>query len=360
MLSKSPFSSFQNFQELLEEKQAQVQEFLEKNLNFPSKELNLLNQSMRYSVLAPSKRLRPILCLLIYEMLEELNKERLDELGEGIEDKEKRKEEKKEKEKKEESVILSACALELIHTYSLIHDDLPALDNDDFRRGQKTNHMIFGDGIAILSGSALLTLAFEWITRSAVSCSTVVSMLSELSSTVGIQGMIGGQALDLSTQIEPKKNPSTETIPFQSNSENYEKKEQLNWIHSHKTAKFLSVCSSFGAWMAYDSQNLASSLQKEKIDRIDRCRKFGFFIGLAFQIVDDILDREGTEKNLGKRVKKDHSLLKLTYPYLYGIEESKKKAREWIEKGKQELQSFSKEKTYSLIQLADWIIERQN
>ena len=234
-------------------------------------------QAMRYSLLAGGKRLRPILCLATCELT-----------GGTI-----------------EMAMPTACALEMIHTMSLIHDDLPAMDNDDFRRGKPTNHKVYGEDIAILAGDGLLAYAFEYVATQTqnVAPNQIVQVIARLGRTVGAAGLVGGQVLDL--ESEGKSDITAETLSF---------------IHTHKTGALLEASVVCGAI-------LANAPQAD----LDRLSKYSQNIGLAFQIIDDILDITATDEQLGKTAGKDVSAQKATYPSLWGIEQSRVKAGELID-----------------------------
>lgn len=264
----------------------------------------LLHEAMRYSLFAGGKRLRPIMVLMAAELLE----------------------------KPLADVAFAAAADEMIHTYSLIHDDLPAMDDDDLRRGMPTNHKKYGEDMAILAGDALLTLAFEVVTdpRHTASCSPTALLRAahELGQAAGSRGMVGGQVLDL--QAEGRTIDAAE----------------LDAIHVHKTGKMITVSLRIGAILAG-----AGDAQLEALST------YGDNIGLAFQIVDDVLDIKGSPDKLGKNVQSDLEHHKATYPALYGLDESKALARKFVNDAKLCLQIFP-ERTEYFIQLAEYIISR--
>jgi geranylgeranyl diphosphate synthase, type II len=255
----------------------------------PVKYPEKIYEAMRYSLLAGGKRLRPILCLAACEMM-----------GGTI-----------------EMAMPTACALEMIHTMSLIHDDLPAMDNDDYRRGRLTNHKVYGDDIAILAGDGLLAYAFEFVatqTPETVSRDRVLQVIARLGKAVGAGGLVGGQVVDLDS--EGKSDISLET---------------LNFIHNHKTAALLEACVVCGGILAG-----ASAEDVEKLSRYSQN------IGLAFQIIDDILDITATQEQLGKTAGKDLIAKKVTYPSLWGLDESRAKAQQLVESACEELKTFGK------------------
>ncbi|KZL48391.1 farnesyl-diphosphate synthase [Nodularia spumigena CENA596] len=263
-----------------------------------------LYESMRYSLLAGGKRLRPILCLASCE------------LAGGTVD----------------MAMPTACALEMIHTFSLIHDDLPAMDNDDYRRGKLTNHKVYGEPVAILTGDALLGYAFEFIVveTQGVPAHRLVEVIAKLAHAIAATGLVGGQVVDL--ECEGLQNINIET---------------LNFIHSHKTGALLESSVLSGAMLAGADNEL-----------LQRLSRYASYIGLAFQIVDDILDVTGTQEELGKTPGKDQKAQKITYPSLWGIEESQRKSQELVELAKAELVDFG-EKAQPLMAIADYITARR-
>ena len=261
--------------------------------------------AMRYSLLAGGKRLRPILCLASSELIS------------GNSD----------------LAMPMACALEMIHTMSLIHDDLPSMDNDDFRRGKLTNHKVYGEDIAILAGDGLLAYAFEYIATQTqgVSPDRVLKAIANLAKAVGADGLVGGQVVDL--ESEGKSDISIET---------------LTYIHNHKTGALLNSCVVCGAILAG-----ATEIEIEKLS------KYAHNIGLAFQIIDDILDITATQAELGKTAGKDLEAQKATYPKLWGLEESKRQADKLVAEAKAILDDFG-DRARPLQALADYITNRKN
>ncbi|MEM7795258.1 MAG: geranylgeranyl diphosphate synthase CrtE [Cyanobacteria bacterium P01_C01_bin.118] len=260
-------------------------------------------ESMRYSLMAGGKRLRPILCLATCELL-----------GGAL-----------------TQAMPTACALEMVHTMSLIHDDLPAMDNDDYRRGKLTNHKVYGDDVAILAGDALLAYAFEFIADQTknVPASSVLEVIRRLGKAVGAAGLVGGQIVDLASEGKP--DTSIET---------------LNFIHMHKTAALLEVSVVSGAILA-----------GAESDMVERLSRYANNIGLAFQIVDDILDITSTQEELGKSIGKDVQAQKATYPSIWGLDESRKQADALIQSAKDELAPFGYLKQ-PLVEIADYITAR--
>ena len=246
-----------------------------------------IHQAMRYSLLAGGKRLRPVLVMAASEAVG----------GDR------------------HSVLPFAVAAEMIHTYTLIHDDLPALDNDDLRRGKPTSQKVFGEAIAILAGDALLTQAFIVMTRAVgmetISPDCILKATHEMAGALGSTGMIGGQVVDLESEGKPVT------------------KKNLEYIHIYKTGFLIKACIRCGGILSR-----ATKLQ------LDSLSKFGAHIGLAFQIVDDILDITGDQDKLGKDVGSDLTKDKATYPALYGLEESKRKAEELVEQSIDCLEEF--------------------
>ena len=290
----------------LSEKKQMVDAFLDSyyGVPFPPK---ILRDSMVYSLSAGGKRVRPVLCIAAYEACGG----------------------------KAEDVVPQAAAIELIHTYSLIHDDLPAMDNDDLRRGKPTNHKVFGEGIAILAGDGLLTDAFCLLAdrryrRPAMTDAAIVRCVCELAHVAGSQGMVGGQAQDL---LSENAEPDPITLAF---------------IHEHKTAALISGSVRMGAILA--------GAEEEKLERLTR---YGEGIGLAFQVIDDILDVEGETEVIGKPKGSDEKKKKLTYTRLYGIEESRRKAKELIDASVSALSVFDG-KAEPLRAIARYLYERKS
>ena len=261
-------------------------------------------EAMRYSLLAGGKRLRPILCITTCELM-----------GGSA-----------------RMALPTACALEMIHTMSLIHDDLPAMDNDDYRRGKLTNHKVYGEDIAILAGDALLSYAFEYVATQTqqVSPDCLVKVLASLGRTVGAEGLVGGQVLDL--ESEGKSNITAET---------------LNFIHTRKTGALLETSVISGAMLAGASE----------LD-IQRLSCYAQNIGLAFQIIDDILDITGSKEMLGKTAGKDIEAQKATYPSLWGLQKSQEEAENLVEAAIAELISYGNQ-AEPLRAIARFIVTRQ-
>lgn len=265
---------------------------------------DMLKQSMSYSVCAGGKRLRPCMALAATE------------LNDGS----------------VEDALPFACALELIHTYSLIHDDLPAMDNDDFRRGRPTNHKVFGEGQAILAGDGLLSLALEIMLEAAAREEKpgFIKAASAIAKGAGVRGMVAGQCLDL--QQEGKREPD---------------EALLHEIHRGKTAAMLTASVEAGAYCANADQSAINALQE-----------FGGHFGLLFQITDDILDVTGSAEDLGKSIGKDEREGKLTFPYVYGLNGARERAEQAARASKEALQIFG-EKAWFFHALIEYTLKRQ-
>lgn len=289
----------------LKTKREIINSFIEKHLSKPFQP-EILRESMLYSLRAGGKRIRPILCIASYEACSGYS----------------------------ENIIPYAASLEFIHTYSLIHDDLPAMDNDDLRRGLPTNHKVFGEGMAILAGDALLTEAFYIISNNHLSTifppDARLRVVRELSLAAGIHGMVGGQAEDL---LSENREPEIDALRF---------------IHSHKTGSMITASVRIGGILAGCNEEMLSDLTK-----------YGEKIGLAFQIIDDILDVEGSTEEIGKPKGSDEKKKKLTYPRLYGLDKSKEIAKQLINDAIESLKRFD-EKADPLRAIAIYLIERRN
>ena len=293
-----------DFQVYLKEKT----DFFETELKRELKELSYpetIAKGMEYATLNGGKRLRPFLLFATLELLNE-------NIKRGVK---------------------SAIALEMIHSYSLVHDDLPALDNDDYRRGKLTTHKVFGEAEGILIGDSLLTYAFYVLSQKnleLLSSEQIVNIISKTSEYAGINGMIGGQMIDI--ESENKK------IDL----------ETLKYIHSHKTGKLIKL--------PIEIACIIANVEKDKKEVLE---EYANLIGLAFQVKDDILDVEGTFEDLGKPVGSDVDLHKATYPSILGMKESKKILNDTVEKAKEIIKNKFGEKTGKiLISLADFIKDR--
>ena len=292
-----------NLKAYLKDRQALVETSLDASI--PMAYPESIYESMRYSLLAGGKRLRPILCIATCELLG------------GTTD----------------MAMPTACALEMIHTMSLIHDDLPSMDNDDFRRGKPTNHKVYGEDIAILAGDGLLAYAFEYLTIKTqdVEAKQLLKVVARLGKAVSAAGLVGGQVVDL--ESEGKTDVSVDT---------------LNFIHSHKTGALLEASVLSGADLAGAND-----------EQLARLQTYAQNIGLAFQIIDDILDITATAEELGKTAGKDLVAQKATYPSLWGLEESKIQAKKLITEAKDGLKIFG-DNAIPLEALADFITARKS
>jgi geranylgeranyl diphosphate synthase type II len=262
-----------------------------------------IHRAMRYSLFAGGKRIRPILCLEAARTVAATCA----------------------------GAVTAACSLEMIHTYSLIHDDLPALDNDDYRRGKLTNHKVFGDAMAILAGDALLTLAFQVLAQLDAPSDRKTSLIAELSTAAGtVGGMIGGQVADLEGEGKP---PDAQLLEI---------------IHRAKTGALLRASLRMGAIYAGATQPELEALS---------C--YGEHIGLAFQIIDDVLDVEESSAALGKTAGKDAAQHKITFPAVYGLEVSRHMAEDHCRLAHQVLEPFGS-RAAGLAELADLIVRRKS
>jgi len=285
----------EDFKEYLQKKRAIIERALDSFLPDEKVEPKSLHKAMRYSVFAGGKRLRPILAIASYEAV-------------GGKDK---------------KILPVACALELIHTYSLIHDDLPCMDNDDLRRGKPTLHKVYGEGMAVLGGDALHALAFELLLKAGDS-----QVVLEVAKAIGTEGMIGGQVKDL--EAEGKK------VSL----------KQVEYIHTHKTGKLLRASIRAGAILGGADKKtlLALTYYAERF-------------GLAFQIVDDILDVVGKEEEIGKKRGSDKANSKATYPEVAGLEKSKILAKNLLKQSKKKLKIL-RQKNWIFEKLADYVYDR--
>jgi len=284
---------------------AEKKQLVEKELDLLAAlvtEVPVITEAMRYSLFAGGKRLRPILALMTCELFSGCEKE----------------------------VLPFACCIEMIHTYSLIHDDLPAMDNDDLRRGKPTNHKVFGEGYAVLAGDALLNHAFETMTGIIVKNpkSEYIRAIDIICKSAGISGMLGGQCIDLYYE-----NKSIDL-------------DTLKNMHSKKTGAIITASLAVGAILS-------------KADEVDikNIMEFGNLIGLAFQVADDILDVSGSEEKLGKSINKDMKIHKSNFISFYGLEKSGQIAKELVQEAKLKLLAYGS-RGYYLNELADYIISR--
>jgi len=292
-------------EQYLDGKKSLIEKALQKFMPHASGLAGNVIESMNYSLFAGGKRLRPILCIAGAEAV-----------GGSADD-----------------VLAVACALELIHTYSLIHDDLPVMDNDDYRRGKPTNHKVFGEAVALLAGDGLLTLSFNLMARLGlernIEKAVLLQTMDLISTAAGYKGMVGGQTVDIS----------------------YEGKDSdpavVEYIHRHKTGALIAAAVTSGAILAGGSEEEARSLNR-----------YGQQIGLAFQIADDILNIEGDSDILGKGIGSDKKRGKMTYPAVFGITESKRIQEELIDHAIEALKGFD-DKADPLRDIARYIIKRK-
>ena len=292
-----------NLKKYLRTRQKVIDRALDRYLPKTSTKPVTLHKAMRYSLFAGGKRLRPILCLAAAEACR------------GNVD----------------TALPLACAVECIHTYSLVHDDLPSMDNDDFRRGRSTCHKVFGDGIAVLAGDALLTIAFEIVSNAKPALRYDISiLLREIAVAAGSRKLIAGQVADL--EAEGKR----------------VKRDQLQFIHENKTAAMLKSSMRLGAMSANaDARKLSAITQ------------FGEQLGLAFQVIDDILDVTQTSEILGKSAGKDVAAKKATYPAVIGLEKSRGEARRLTRQAHDALSVFQEGDAEALHALANYLLERE-
>ena len=298
-------TGFMDLKIYLKEKRALVDEALERFLPESDERSAEVVKAMRYSLFAGGKRLRPILCIAGAEAV-----------GGDV-----------------QSVMPVACALEMIHTYSLIHDDLPVMDNDDVRRGKPTNHKVFGEAMALLAGDGLLTKAFYLMTypdpENRVKPGDALKVISLIAAAAGYEGMVGGQVVDI--QSEGKEGGSSD----------------VEFIHTHKTGALIvaSVCSG----------GIISGAEKEQLKALT---SYGEDIGLAFQVADDILNIEGSSQQMGKSVGSDVQKGKITYPAVFGLERSKKIQRALVDRAVETLKPFE-DRADPLRHIAKYIIKRK-
>jgi len=292
-----------NLKAYLTARQKEIDRELDRYLPKANTKPATLHKAMRYSLFAGGKRLRPILCLAAAEAC-----------GGNV-----------------TNALPLACALECIHTYSLVHDDLPSMDNDDYRRGRPTCHKVFGDGIAVLAGDALLTIAFEIVsTAKPARRYDMSTLLREIAVAAGSQKLIAGQVADL--EAEGRK----------------VKRNQLRFIHENKTAAILKSSVRLGAMSANaDARKLRAVTQ------------FGHELGLAFQVIDDILDVTQTSEILGKSAGKDVAAKKATYPAVIGLEKSRGEARRLTRQAHDALLVFPSGEAQRLHCLANYLLERE-
>lgn len=295
-----------DIQDYLKQQQAKIDQFLDHIIPPGHVLAKTLYESMRYSLLGGGKRIRPILTLAAAEAVGGSN----------------------------DKILPYAAALELIHTYSLVHDDLPAMDNDDYRRGRPTNHKVYGDGLAILAGDALLTMAFELCSQHSsetlLPSDRQVKIIYELAGGAGHDGMVGGQVMDIQAE-----NKDIDLITLQT-------------IHNYKTGKLIRAAVRIGGIWAGATPTQLESLTGYAED-----------IGLAFQIADDVLNMTGTREELGKDAGTDAKRGKKTYPSFYGIDGARELATDCISRALRRLEDFD-DQADPLRALANYVIQRRN
>ncbi|OGB89072.1 MAG: polyprenyl synthetase [candidate division NC10 bacterium RIFCSPLOWO2_12_FULL_66_18] len=294
-----------NLAAIMAERRRQVDEALERWLPQQGDHPPKVHEAMRYSVFAGGKRLRPLLALFACEAV-----------GASPED-----------------AMPAAVALELIHTYSLIHDDLPAMDDDDYRRGRRTCHRVYGEAVAILAGDALLTHAFQVLADpepTRVSAAGRLQVIAEIAEAAGSRGMVGGQAMDILAEGRVIDRPT------------------LLYLHTHKTGALIRASVRVGA--------IAGGAGEEQLQDLTR---YGERLGLAFQIVDDILDIEGASTEMGKTAGSDLRRKKATYPAVMGLEESRRQAVHLLQEAKDALRLLG-DKGSTLLALADFVGSRRH
>ncbi len=286
----------------MKEKQELVNIILDRYLPRKDEYPKNIHKALRYSVFAGGKRLRPYLAMSAFQIYE-------DEV---------------------EKITPVAAAIEMLHTFSLIHDDMPDLDNDEYRRGKKSCHALFGEGEALLAGDALLVGAFELITYAEIKPKLRVQMVRELAQATGVGGLIGGQMADI--ESEGKKVD----------------KKTIDYIHANKTAKLIQLCLRFGALAGGAPATEQKALEE-----------YGLKIGLAFQIIDDLLDIEGDPDEMGKTVGKDAHVQKATYPSVHGLAESRRKAQELISEAREAIAPLGDKATILDI-VAEYMLTRKS
>ncbi|OQX71021.1 MAG: geranylgeranyl pyrophosphate synthase [Candidatus Cloacimonas sp. 4484_275] len=275
----------------------EIDRFLPRKDEYPKK----IHKAIRHTLFAGGKRLRPYLLLSTYQLF-------ADDL---------------------KPALPIAGAIEMLHSYTLIHDDLPEMDNDDYRRGKKSCHVVYGSDIALLAGDALLIYAFDAINSADIDEKLKLKMIKELAEETGHKGLIAGQMVDILSEDQ-------QVTP-----------ETLEFIHNNKTARLINLAIRFGCYLA--------DVDEEEIEIME---EVGKKLGLAFQITDDILDVEGDQNSVGKTLGKDKKEKKATYPSVYGLEKSKAMAEELIKEAKELLDKFG-EKAELLRRLADFILVRK-
>lgn len=289
-----------NFQNELTDKVARVEAFLREQFTEQTA-YSVLLEAMRYSLLAGGKRLRPVLCLAFCEAV-----------GGNA-----------------EAVLPAACAIEMVHTYSLIHDDLPCMDNDDYRRGRLTSHRVYGEDMATLAGDALLTAAFETLSRMEGDPARILRCVSMLSGGAGEHGMVAGQVLDLLGETRSLN------------------EAQLRQVHQHKTGDLIRAACQMGAVLGGGSE-----------EQIESAGAFALSLGMAFQIRDDILDEIGTQEELGKPIGSDSENEKSTFVRIFGLEACQRLVEEETSRALSALEQGNFRKTEFLRALAESLVAR--
>lgn len=307
MRAVKAMSSRPSFEQYLQQTTDEVTEALKEILPVHWDVPQSLRDAMQYSLMAGGKRLRP---LLVVAAAEALGAQRA-------------------------AALPVACAVEMVHTYSLIHDDLPAMDNDDYRRGKLTNHKVYGEATAILAGDALLTHAFYSVVqagrKNGVPAEALLSIVEELSELAGARGMVGGQVADMEGE------------------QGMTDLEQLQYIHLHKTGDLIVFSLLAGARIGGATE-----------EQLDALRVFGRDLGLAFQIQDDILDLTGDEQKMGKKTQSDVNQQKVTYPFFIGMEASQEQVKSLTQSAKEALGRAELSDSSRLMEIADYLMGRDH
>ena len=298
-------------QDYLRERRATIDQALDAHLPADTVRPTQIHEAMRYAVLGGGKRIRPIITLAA-----------ADACGATT-----------------DPLVKASCALELIHTYSLVHDDLPAMDDDDLRRGRKTTHVVYGEAIGILAGDALHTLAFEWLGApiDGVEPAAQLRAVRTVARAIGASGMVGGQVADLEAENILAGNHDRDHLVG-----------TLEFIHQNKTGRLLAAAAEIGGLLANAPETSLAAL-----------RTYGESIGLAFQIIDDLLDEEADSATLGKTAGKDLEQGKLTYPSLFGPDEARERASSLLDAAIVAAESLGSDRNY-LAPLARYIVSRKS